>query len=380
MREAQGENGRVETGIEEAAAYLANDADPNKAAAAPASVDIGFDTTPVTATVNPAPAPESTTVETGFADLDGTPAPVQQAAPTVNTMADTGEGLDVDQGARVAGLLANKSTTNWNAVSAFMREVIPWPGGNDPGHVGLWFRSPNQEYDPAKPVSFKNKPDYMTGWPFRDLDQFVRKAGQIAKHTDRYRHIYFCTSRQAKQGLNKRGNPKAQKSAQDALYQKSIFVDIDVDANDPKKYPTKDVAWQEFSALRKKLNLPPPSAVVDSGGGLQVFYISDKPLLPHEWTPYAKGLKNLFLENDFKFDPTCTADIARIMRMPGTFNTKYNPIAEAKLLTTTVKTYDFAVLDFLKKHAGQAPAQTAQAHQLFAEGADMASFKAGPIF
>ena len=39
----------------------------------------GFDTTPVTVTVSPAPAPA--TVETGFGDLGGTPAPVQQATP-----------------------------------------------------------------------------------------------------------------------------------------------------------------------------------------------------------------------------------------------------------------------------------------------------------
>jgi hypothetical protein len=62
--------------------------DQNEAAAGPASVDTGFGTTPVTVTVSPAPAP--TTVETEFADLSGTPAPVQQT-PTVNTGA--GEGL-----------------------------------------------------------------------------------------------------------------------------------------------------------------------------------------------------------------------------------------------------------------------------------------------
>jgi len=63
------------------------DPNPNEAAAARASVDTGFDTTPVTATVSPAPASTraSTKVETGFGDLGGTPAPVQQAMPTVNT-------------------------------------------------------------------------------------------------------------------------------------------------------------------------------------------------------------------------------------------------------------------------------------------------------
>jgi hypothetical protein len=80
------------------------------AAAKTSPLDAGIDTgivaaARVTATVNPAPAAASATVDTGFADLDGTLGPVQQAAPTVNTVADTGEPEDADLDARVAALL-----------------------------------------------------------------------------------------------------------------------------------------------------------------------------------------------------------------------------------------------------------------------------------
>jgi hypothetical protein len=83
-------------------------ADPNEAAAAPASVDTGFDTTPFTATVNPASDPAPATVETGFGELDGTPAAVQQAARAVNTVADAcgPEDPDSDLDTRVAALRA----------------------------------------------------------------------------------------------------------------------------------------------------------------------------------------------------------------------------------------------------------------------------------
>jgi hypothetical protein len=50
------------------------DADPNEAAAALSAADTGFDTTPVTATVSPAPAPA--TVETGFGDLGTSNKPI----------------------------------------------------------------------------------------------------------------------------------------------------------------------------------------------------------------------------------------------------------------------------------------------------------------
>jgi hypothetical protein len=66
-------------------------------------------------------------VETGFGELDGTPAAVQQATSTVNTVADTGEpeDPDADLDARLAALLPNTSITNRNTVSGFMGAVVP---------------------------------------------------------------------------------------------------------------------------------------------------------------------------------------------------------------------------------------------------------------
>jgi len=56
MSEGQGSSGLIDTGLEEAAAYVAN---ASKGAAAAASVDTGFDTTLVTATVSPALPPRA---------------------------------------------------------------------------------------------------------------------------------------------------------------------------------------------------------------------------------------------------------------------------------------------------------------------------------
>ena len=329
------------------------------------------------ATVNPAPPTAPGTVETGFGDLGGTSA-LDQPAAAPNLAAEEAKGADADFDARVADLLTNEPTTDRNALSAFMREVVAWPGPNETGHVGLYYRMPNKQFDPKAKVTPQNKPEFMAGRPFTDVDQLVRYAG-TTRHVLDFKHVYFCTSRQAKQGLNKRGTPQAYRKSKDALAMKAIWIDIDVDANVPKKYPNKQTAWSEFSTLRKTLSLPNPSAVVDTGGGLHIYWISKTPLLPHEWHAYADGLKQLLLLNDFKFDPTCTSDRARILRMPGTFNRKYDPAPEAQLLPIKLTLYDFATLDFLKQHAGQTPRQ-AQAHQLFAEAANVNSFKAGPAF
>ena len=47
--------------------------------------------------------------------------------------------FDTNPSEGAADLLANTPATNWNAVSAFMANVVAWPGPNNSGHVGLWF-------------------------------------------------------------------------------------------------------------------------------------------------------------------------------------------------------------------------------------------------
>ena len=142
------------------------DADPNEAGTAPASVDTGLDSMPVTATVNPAPRPAPATVGTGFGDLGETPAPVQQAAPTVEP-----ENADADLDARVAALLPNKSTTDWNAVSAFLAAVVPWPRSErDPGYVNLHYSFP----DRADPKIMIKK----GGDPTKDIASFMSSVAR----------------------------------------------------------------------------------------------------------------------------------------------------------------------------------------------------------
>src|SRR5208283_1538708 len=70
--------------------------------------------------------------------------------------------------------------------------------------------------------------------------------------------------------------------------------------------------------------LPFPTALVCSGGGWHVYWISDKPLTVPEWKTYAEGLYALALKHGLKCDPV-TTDAARILRVPGTFNHKTAP-------------------------------------------------------
>jgi hypothetical protein len=350
------------------------DADPNEAAAAPASADIGFDTTPA-ATVNQAPDPTPAAVETGFGELDGTPAAIQPATRTAKASTGEPEDADVELDARVAALLPNKSITDWNAVSAFMANVVAWPGGRDPGYVNLHYSMPNLR-DPSKGL-LKGM-----GWPFTDITKFVERAAWV-NTTAQFKDVWFCTSLQSTFGHNTKGKPKAIRLAANALKQKSIWIDCDVKAGDPKHYATEEDALKAILLFAKTVGLPTPSAIVRSGGGLHIYWISKEALSPAEWLPYASGLKQLLLANNVLCDSALTTDIARLLRVPGTLNHKpeYVPPREVTLAPLPLVMYDFAKLDFLKQFAAPMAQPAAAQHSIFADGVTAASFgKPNPFF
>ena len=70
-------------------------------------------------------------------------------------------------------------------------------------------------------------------------------------------------------------------------------------------------------------------------------------------------------------DPGLTTDIARILRMPGTFNHKYDPPKPVELSPLPLKLYDFEKdLAIVKTFAGPIvhPPGPQPAHNIFAEG------------
>src|SRR5438034_8970833 len=201
------------------------DADPNEAAAAPGSVDASFDTTPVTATVNPALAAAPAAAGTGLGDLGGKPAPVQPAAPTVNTEADTGkpEDLGAALDARVAALLQKD-------VQAFMAAVVPWPASsNDAGWVNLHWSFPDKASTSVPKANV-----LKGGKPYKNITDFIKDVGWRLQRPDGFKDMFFCTSMQRDHKTSPNGMRRAAKSSAAALALKSIWVDIDVGPDEVK--------------------------------------------------------------------------------------------------------------------------------------------------
>lgn len=198
----------------------------------------------------------------------------------------------------------------------FLLRVLPWPGDEKPGFCNIHTQWRINGKTP------------WSGVPTRDVDDFLQ---QVHRHNQMRTppDIYMCLSRQADVKIDG-DKQKAAKSQDKALALKSIFLDIDVKE---KAFKNVGEALDAVKSFYAKYKIPTPSAYVASGGGLHVYWISQKELTREDWQPYAEGLKAIAIEFfGSKIDAGVIADSARVLRVPGTFNYKYNPPKAVRLL------------------------------------------------
>ena len=141
-------------------------------------------------------------------------------------------------------------------------------------------------------------------------------------------NVYFACSSFKEEKKRTKANAKREKA---------FWMDLDVGEGD-EKFDSKTEAREELTSFCEKAELPLPT-IVDSGGGLHVYWVLDKAIDTSLWLPAAKRLKQLCVKHKFRADPACTSDAARILRVPGTLNYKTDPpgkvsvIAEASVVT-----------------------------------------------
>lgn len=115
------------------------------------------------------------------------------------------------------------------------------------------------------------------------------------------------------------------RKSQDVACVRGFWLDIDVGSDKAAKgqgYASQKEAKAALKAFRKKAGLPKPTHVFSSGSGLHVYFVLKEPIAPSLWQTYAKMLKALTVSLGLLADPTRTADIASLMRFPGTINFK----------------------------------------------------------
>ncbi len=170
------------------------------------------------------------------------------------------------------------------------------------------------------------KPRSRTWWqPVDHLDELADTAARLGGHID----VWFGVGvRAARLDDGQRGGD------QDVTHIPALWVDIDITDNEHHKTahqlpPDIDAAV----ALAHELG-PPPSALISTGGGVHAWWFLDEPLdvtIPAIHAVQAGALLTRWgatwqaIAGRHGWHLDNVADLARVMRVPGTFNHKSSP-------------------------------------------------------
>ena len=103
---------------------------------------------------------------------------------------------------------------------------------------------------------------------------------------------------------------------------RSLFVDLDV--GEAKEYSSQAEALDSLDEFLCETSLPMPT-VLNSGTGIQAYWILTEDMPVDEWRPIAEDFKQFCISKGLKIDAVVTADASRLMRCPDTYNHKTNP-------------------------------------------------------
>lgn len=119
------------------------------------------------------------------------------------------------------------------------------------------------------------------------------------------------------------------RKADNAEWFKSFRVDLD--CGEGKQYASQHDAVIALKAFNKQLQLPKP-LLVNSGNGVHAYWLLNDGVAKRDWVPVANALANACKQLGLFVDPSCTEDVARVLRVPGTKNFKTAPARDVFMM------------------------------------------------
>ena len=135
--------------------------------------------------------------------------------------------------------------------------------------------------------------------------------------------------------------PADNRTHENATYFKALWMDIDCgptkgvpdDKGRIQGYLTQQIGLIELFKFCKTVGLPKP-IIVNSGNGIHAYWLLDETLDRRQWTPLSHRLRDLCREHGLIIDPS-VFEASRVLRIPGTFNFKADPLPVAVLSDKT---------------------------------------------
>jgi hypothetical protein len=115
------------------------------------------------------------------------------------------------------------------------------------------------------------------------------------------------------------------RKGENAIGAYSFWIDLDcglAKAAEKKGYIDKEAALAALVDFCTSMGLPEPSIIVCSGYGLHCYWHFGQLIVADQWRAVANRLKVTTKRHGLLADPTRTADIASVLRVPGTQNWK----------------------------------------------------------
>ncbi len=205
---------------------------------------------------------------------------------------------------------------------------------------------------------------------FFHVDQITRAAQRAEELDASGEDVYFGTCPLKNVPQSGRGTHK------DVTSVPAIWLDLDIAQADKSAH--KALNLPSMSDVESLLgDLPVPTGEVDSGHGLHVYWYLDEAVTPEIGGKLCKDLQEYVIKQGARlgFHVDYTADLARVLRVPGTHNKKDpNDIKPVNILTCPTRGDDYKTVDFsmlLNKSPARSsaiPASLAERARLSAEG------------
>ena len=171
--------------------------------------------------------------------------------------------------------------------------------------------------DKCHQISFRDpRTGSFRNQPVADIDSAIRL---VQEHLNKKEDVYFACAEYKSSESRKENNA-------DGAYAFWFDVDCGEDkATSGKGYRTIEEGIKALKAFCQRSGLPYPTHIVISGNGLHVYWVLTERLGTQLWKVLATKFKELAKQLQFRADPSRTADIASVLRVPGTLNYKYSP-------------------------------------------------------
>ena len=136
---------------------------------------------------------------------------------------------------------------------------------------------------------------------------------------------------------------KANRKKENVKLLRSFWIDLDcgeakAQINEktglPGGYIDQTTAIQELARFCELVGLPLP-LLVNSGRGIHAYWPLDRDVTREEWEPVGKRLRQLCMTHKLYVDGS-VFEVARILRVPGTFNFKDDPPNPVEVITLSL--------------------------------------------